>query len=122
MEALGRLEDLPQDYRDELTAQNLVPLWPSLRALLPPGVPARRTQATAWAYQAVRPLLMRAGELTPIEIKASRTFNPEFIKRLKTFEALDPRIKPGAVVYAGEAEQQFQGCRLLPFTQTESLF
>jgi len=36
--------------------------------------------------------------------------------------ALDPRIKPGAVVYAGEAEQQFQGCRLLPFTQTESLF
>jgi gentisate 1,2-dioxygenase len=71
MEALGRLEDLPQDYRDELTAQNLVPLWPSLRALLPPGVPARRTQATAWAYQAVRPLLMRAGELTPIE-KAER--------------------------------------------------
>jgi gentisate 1,2-dioxygenase len=71
MEALGRLEDLPQDYRDELTAQNLVPLWPSLRALLPPGVPARRTQTTAWAYQAVRPLLMRAGELTPIE-KAER--------------------------------------------------
>jgi gentisate 1,2-dioxygenase len=71
MEALGRLEDLPQDYRDELTAQNLVPLWPSLRALLPPGVPARRTQATAWAYQAIRPLLMRAGELTPIE-KAER--------------------------------------------------
>ncbi len=61
-------------------------------------------------------------ELTPIEIKAARTFNPEFIKRLKTFEALDPRIKPGAVVYAWEAEQQFQGCRLLPFTQTESLF
>jgi gentisate 1,2-dioxygenase len=71
MEALGRLEDLPQDYRDELTAQNLVPLWPSLRAVLPPGVPSRRTQATAWAYQAVRPLLMRAGELTPIE-KAER--------------------------------------------------
>jgi len=71
METLGRLEDLPQDYRDELTAQNLVPLWPSLRAVLPPGVPSRRTQATAWAYQAVRPLLMRAGELTPIE-KAER--------------------------------------------------
>jgi hypothetical protein len=42
--------------------------------------------------------------------------------RLKAFEALDPRIKPGAVVYAGEAEQQFQECWLLPFTQTESLF
>ena len=71
MEALGRLEDLPPDYREALAALNLVPLWPSLRALLPPGVPARRTQATAWAYQAVRPLLMRAGELTPIE-KAER--------------------------------------------------
>ena len=71
MEALGRLEDLPQSYRDELTAQNLVPLWPSLRALLPPTVPARRTRATAWRYAAIRPLLMHAGELTPIE-KAER--------------------------------------------------
>lgn len=71
MEALGRLEDLPQTYRDELAALNLVPLWPSLRTLLPPHVPARRTQATAWSYSAVRPLLMRAGELTPIE-KAER--------------------------------------------------
>jgi gentisate 1,2-dioxygenase len=36
MHDLGRLEDLPQDYRDELTKLNLVPLWPSLRAVLPP--------------------------------------------------------------------------------------
>jgi gentisate 1,2-dioxygenase len=71
MEELGRLEDLPQAYRDELTALNLVPLWPSLRAVLPPQVPTRRTQAAAWSYRALRPLLMRAGELTPIE-KAER--------------------------------------------------
>ena len=38
---LGRLEDLPQSYRDELTQLNLVPLWPSLRAVLPPHVPTR---------------------------------------------------------------------------------
>lgn len=68
---LGRLEDLPQAYRDELTRQNLVPLWPSLRAVLPPGVPTRRTQPTFWSYRAVRPLLLQAGELTPIE-KAER--------------------------------------------------
>jgi gentisate 1,2-dioxygenase len=68
---LGRLEDLPQDYRDELTRQNLVPLWPSLRAVLPPGVPTRRTRATHWSYAALRPLLRKAGELTPIE-KAER--------------------------------------------------
>ena len=32
MQELGRLEDLPQSYRDELQSLNLVPLWPSLRA------------------------------------------------------------------------------------------
>ncbi len=71
MHELGRLEDLPQDYRDELTRLNLVPLWPSLRAVLPPGVPSRKTQPTFWPYKALRPLLMRAGELTPMD-KAER--------------------------------------------------
>jgi gentisate 1,2-dioxygenase len=71
MQELGRLEDLPQDYRDELSALNLVPLWPSLRAVLPPRVPTRKTQPTLWSYQRLRPLLMRAGELTPID-KAER--------------------------------------------------
>jgi gentisate 1,2-dioxygenase len=71
MQELGRLEDLPEDYRSELTAQNLVPLWPSLRAVLPPGKPIPRTKATCWPYQALRPLLLKAGELTPIE-KAER--------------------------------------------------
>jgi len=71
MNELGRLEDLPQDYRDALKAQNLVPLWPSLRAVLPPGKPRPNTRATAWSYRALRPLLMQAGQLTPIE-KAER--------------------------------------------------
>ncbi len=68
---LGRLEDLPQDYRDDLTKLNLVPLWPSLRAVLPPKVPTRKTRPTFWSYQSLRPLLLRAGELTPME-KAER--------------------------------------------------
>jgi gentisate 1,2-dioxygenase len=71
MHELGRLEDLPQDYRDDLTAKNLVPLWPSLRAVLPPKVPTRATQAVHWPYAGLRPLLMQAGELTPME-KAER--------------------------------------------------
>jgi gentisate 1,2-dioxygenase len=71
MNELGRLEDLPQDYRDDLTALNLVPLWPSLRAVLPPHVPTRKTLPTFWSYEALRPLLMKAGELTPME-KAER--------------------------------------------------
>ena len=71
MQELGRLEDLPADYRDALTAQNLVPLWPNLRAVLPPGKPRLKTRATHWSYQALKPLLLKAGELTPIE-KAER--------------------------------------------------
>lgn len=71
MTELGRLEDLPADYREALSQQNLVPLWPSLRAVLPPHKPQPRTRATHWSYQALRPLLLQAGELTPIE-KAER--------------------------------------------------
>ena len=71
MQELARLEDLPLDYRDALTAQNLVPLWPSLRGVLPPDKPQPKTRATAWSYQSIRPLLIQAGELTPIE-KAER--------------------------------------------------
>ena len=71
MNELGRLDDLPPDYVAALTAQNLVPLWPSLRAVLPPGKPQPRTRATHWSYAALKPLLLKAGELTPIE-KAER--------------------------------------------------
>lgn len=70
-ETLGTLEELPVDYRQAMTAQNLVPLWPSMRAFLPYGAPAPRTVPTVWRYKEVRPLLLRAGELTPIE-KAER--------------------------------------------------
>ncbi|MDO4434409.1 MAG: cupin domain-containing protein [Alysiella sp.] len=71
MSQLATLNDLPQDYRDELQANNLVPLWPNMRAVLPHGVPSRRTHNTIWRYEDVRPLLLQAGELTPIE-KAER--------------------------------------------------
>ena len=71
MQELGKLEDLPQQYRDDLKNLNLVPLWPSLRAVLPPKVPTRQTQPTLWAYSTLKPLLLQAGELTPIE-KAER--------------------------------------------------
>lgn len=68
---LARLEDLPPAYVQSLRDQNLVPLWPSLRGVLPPKVPTRQTQPIHWPYAAIRPLLLQAGELTPIE-KAER--------------------------------------------------
>jgi len=71
MNDLGRLEDLPADYVAALRERNLVPLWPSLRGVLPPQVPTRQTKPTHWAYADIKPLLLKAGELTPIE-KAER--------------------------------------------------
>ncbi|WP_333825302.1 cupin domain-containing protein [Pinisolibacter sp.] len=71
MSQLGKLEDLPLDYREGLTARNLVPLWPNLRAALPYGIPSRRTRPILWRYADVRPQLLEAGRLTPIE-KAER--------------------------------------------------
>lgn len=69
--ALGTLEELPADYRHAMEAQNLVPLWPSMRAFLPHGAPRPLTRPTLWRYADVRPLLLRAGDLAPIE-KAER--------------------------------------------------
>lgn len=71
MSALGTLSELPTDYINGLTAHNLVPLWPSLRKALPHGAPFRRTQPVVWHYADVRPRLLEAGALTPIE-KAER--------------------------------------------------
>ena len=68
---LGRLEDLPPDYVQDLRDLNLVPLWPSLRGVLPPQIPTRQTKPTHWPYKTLKPLLLKAGELTPIE-KAER--------------------------------------------------
>jgi gentisate 1,2-dioxygenase len=64
---LGRLEDLPPEYVQDLRDLNLVPLWPSLRGVLPPKIPTRQTRPTHWPYQSLKPLLLKAGELTPIE-------------------------------------------------------
>ena len=68
---LGTLADLPAGYVEDLASLSVVPLWPSLRAVLPHGIPSRSTEPFAWRYAAIRDHLMRAGELTPIE-KAER--------------------------------------------------
>jgi gentisate 1,2-dioxygenase len=69
--SLGRLEDLPPQYVSGLREHNVVPLWPSLREAIPHDQPGRKTQPTLWRYGQLRPELMRAGALAPIE-KAER--------------------------------------------------
>lgn len=71
MAQLGTMEDLPQDYRDDMAAAGVAPLWPMMRNVLPHGAPAPVTKPGHWDYDKLRPLLVRAGELTPVE-KAER--------------------------------------------------
>ena len=71
MSELGTIAELPQEYVDGLAERNLVPLWPSLRQVLPYGKPSRRTVPVNWRYRDIRENLLRAGDLTPIE-KAER--------------------------------------------------
>lgn len=68
---MGTLDELPAAYVKELAALGATPLWPALRAALPHGRPNRATMPFAWRYADIRPYLLRAGELTPIE-KAER--------------------------------------------------
>jgi gentisate 1,2-dioxygenase len=68
---LGTLEELPQDYRDAMSRAGIGPLWPQLRNALPHHNPRPITRSNLWTYSTLRPLLMRAGELTPVE-KAER--------------------------------------------------
>jgi gentisate 1,2-dioxygenase len=71
MSALGTLEDLPLDYRNDLDAARTAPLWPMMRNVLPHDAPNPATKPCLWSFERIRPLLLRAGELTPVE-KAER--------------------------------------------------
>lgn len=69
--ALGTLEELPVDYRRDMEAEQVSPLWPQIRNALPHGEPLPVTKPFLWSYEKIRPLMLRAGELTPVE-KAER--------------------------------------------------
>ncbi len=70
-EQLGTLEELPEDYRNDMASAGVAPLWPMMRNVLPHGAPKPVTRPGHWTYDSLRPLLLRAGELTPVE-KAER--------------------------------------------------
>jgi len=102
MSELGTLDELPNSYISALSDQDLVPLWPFLRGFLPYGIPERKTQPAHWCYESIRPLLMQAGDLTPIEKAERRVLvlcnpghNPEDALVTPTIYAGLQLIKPG---------------------------
>ena len=83
---LGTLEELPEAYRDALAKAGVAPLWPMMRNVLPHDAPQPLTKPGHWTYDSVRPLLMEAGDLTPVE-KAER----------RVLVLCDPGRGPGAM-------------------------
>lgn len=71
MAELGTMDDLPEAYRAAMAEAGVAPLWPMMRNVLPHGAPHPVSQPGHWAYGDVRPLLVQAGDLTPVE-KAER--------------------------------------------------
>ncbi|HYF98335.1 MAG TPA: ATP-binding protein [Coxiellaceae bacterium] len=68
-------------------------------------------------------LIFREGhELVPVEIKASATFHPEFLKNIHYFQKLtQDRVKKSYVIYSGEKSMQIQSSRLINYTKIESI-
>lgn len=61
-------------------------------------------------------LFKRGHELVPIEIKASKTFNSEFLKTITYFQGIAKnQAEQGFVIYCGELEQKIQNNQLLNF-------
>ena len=57
-------------------------------------------------------------KLIPAEIKASRTFSPDFCRSLDKLRSLNTKIAPGLVIYAGDRDQNYQGNRIVSFMDT----
>ncbi len=68
---LGTIEDLPKEYIEKLNKAGVAPLWPMMRNVLPHSIPNPVTKPGFWDYNQIKELLLRAGELTPVE-KAER--------------------------------------------------
>lgn len=83
---LGTLEELPQEYRDAMGRVGIAPLWPQMRNALPHNAPQPVTKSHMWTYASIRPLLLKAGDLTPVE-KAER----------RVLFLVDPGRGPGAM-------------------------
>lgn len=68
---LGRADELPDGYRARLEDSSLLPAWTLLRAVMPLGAAVQQARAHQWSYAKLRPLMLEAAALVPME-KAER--------------------------------------------------
>lgn len=68
-------------------------------------------------------LLIKTGhDLTPIEIKSSQTFHPNFLKGLHYFQnLLGERVKQSYLIYAGAREQRIKNIQVKHFSNVHTI-
>jgi len=66
-------------------------------------------------------LLNENRELMPMEIKAARSYNPDFTGAIAKFRSLVPNSRPGAVIYSGDLTPTIQETRFVNFATTADL-
>ena len=68
-------------------------------------------------------LYKKGHELIPIEIKSSKTFHTEFIKKLELFQTIAKnRVNKSFVIYSGEIEQRIRSTHILNFANAKQVF
>jgi gentisate 1,2-dioxygenase len=72
MTGSDRATNVPADYAVALRELSLGAAWTQLRTLTPHGRPVRHAQAMSWRYADVRPRLVEAGRIVPIELAERR--------------------------------------------------
>lgn len=63
-------------------------------------------------------IFQKGRQLVPIEVKAAKTFNSDFLKNLRYFKNLVPdRVEQGYLIYSGPPQKRFETFELLNFHQ-----
>lgn len=66
-------------------------------------------------------LLNENRQLIPMEIKAARTWNKDFISNIEKFRKVVPNALPGAVIYAGDLTPTVKEVKFINFSETRKL-
>lgn len=123
LSALLQIEDASQIARDPLLGgmfENMV-VVELLKAQWNRGVRETLSFYRDSSGREVDIILERQRRPCPIEVKAARTYTPEFAKTLHEFRNLVPDAIEPRLVYGGTRSYAASGFQVLPFTQTSTV-
>ena len=66
-------------------------------------------------------LLNENRQLIPMEIKAARTWNKDFVSNIEKFRKVVPNALPGAVIYSGDLTPTVKDVKFVNFSETRKL-